>query len=483
VAAAVCLATAQPAAADPGTDQIYQTLGVDDVAADYVVLVDVSGSMDASHLYGPVKSSLRALFASLAPQDEVTLVTFAGNVKTVWQGPIGDDPDAPIAALPPRADGTATDIGRALAASVTILNRPSAPPIGTVILLSDGLHQPAAGSPYPLTSGYAWDQLGRDVQAMHKASLSAYAIPLAGDTSVGLLTKVYGSYASVLSTASVDNLTNRLAEPKATVRAAKAAAILGGDLTAPVTAQWSVHPAGAGTATMSVTLRSATSHLPLQVTDLRVQACDHVGVSVPAIAISLPPGRTATVAVTLTWHPTGHSPMPFHTTGLSCPLAFTAAVSAPQPWADFLRTELHKQLATASVATTATVAYSTSDGSSGAWLAGILILAALVIVAATLRWRRAHPMLSGVLTATLPGTAGSRTVPLQGRRMTISAATAGVPGAGVVTAARAPKTREPVIRISYNRNGSAVSGDTDICPPGTAVSIGGVSFQWQPKAR
>ncbi len=472
------LAAAAPAVADPepSPDAIYHTLGVNQLPADYVVLVDVSGSMDAAHLYGPVKQSLRALFASLAPQDEVTLITFAGTTKQVFQGPIGNSPDAPIAHLPARADGGNTDIGRALAASVSVLSRPSALPIASVIMLTDGKHQPASGSPYPLTSGYAWDQLRDAAANLHQESLHAYAIPLAANTGVNLLAKVYGKDASVLSTTSVDRLVTVLGQSKEAVRVAKAHTLLAADLTQGVQVSWQA-PAtslGDGASTVPVTLRSPTTHLPLTVTGLRVSACGGVVAGVSPATVALQPGQAVTVQVSLTWQAGPLSWSPVHTTRQTCPLRLDGTVGSP--WADFLATDLGTPLTRTAIDSVQPVTFSAARGSLSRWLLVLLLVLLGGAAATALRWRRAHPMLNGVMVGTLPSSGAPVSFPLRGRRTTISAATAGMPGSGVVSGRSGPR-----VEIAYSRDGSASGRDVRTCGPGETVTVSGVSFEWRPK--
>jgi Mg-chelatase subunit ChlD len=65
------LAAGQPVAAAPATlDEVYAKLGVDQVPSQYVVMVDVSGSMNGDR-YAQVRRSLTGFFAALAPEDQV----------------------------------------------------------------------------------------------------------------------------------------------------------------------------------------------------------------------------------------------------------------------------------------------------------------------------------------------------------------------------------------------------------------------------
>jgi Mg-chelatase subunit ChlD len=139
LAAMVVLAAAGgPAAAAPA-DDVYAALGVDKVPADYIVMVDISGSMQQSGRYAAVKDSLRAFLAALAPDDQVELGTFADKATIVRQGPVGRSVDEVVAALPATATGARTDIGAAIEAALAQLERPGAPAVATDVLLTHSL--------------------------------------------------------------------------------------------------------------------------------------------------------------------------------------------------------------------------------------------------------------------------------------------------------------------------------------------------------
>src|SRR5689334_8279383 len=84
--AAALLTPAGPAPAGP--DQVYAALGVNTRPADYVVMIDVSGSMDGAR-YTQVKRSLGEFLTALAPDDQVTLVPFAEKPRSARTQPAG----------------------------------------------------------------------------------------------------------------------------------------------------------------------------------------------------------------------------------------------------------------------------------------------------------------------------------------------------------------------------------------------------------
>ncbi|GAB3841967.1 vWA domain-containing protein [Dactylosporangium cerinum] len=217
---AVVLATPACVSAAPATEEeVYRALGLDRAGAQYVVLIDTSSSMRGAP-YSGVKASLRGFLAALDKTDDVTLVTFDNDAVVRFQGPAGDNPDGLIARLPADAGGAHTDIGRALEVAVGVLQG-STNPITTVLLLTDGKHDPPVGSRYPFTEGTSWTTLTQRAAETHKQHLMGYAVPLAGQTDAGLLTRIVPD-ARTLTIASIGDLEQQLAAPKKASRAAQA---------------------------------------------------------------------------------------------------------------------------------------------------------------------------------------------------------------------------------------------------------------------
>ncbi|WP_326561229.1 vWA domain-containing protein [Micromonospora sp. NBC_01796] len=485
------LAGPVPTRADPASEQIYSQLGVQEVGGDYVVLVDVSGSLRTGNLYNALRAGLRGLFAALAPKDEVTVVTFAESAVQVWRGPAGDSPDAIVAKLPPVADGAYTDIGLALERAVQVLQRPDAPSIGTLIMLTDGVHDPKPGSRYPLESGYAWDQLTKSAAGLTKETFSAYAIPLAGNTSAALLTKVFGPNTSILPTTNVDQISARLAEPKQRVRVAKAQGLLAADLGRDITVSWpaEVSRLGVGVSTLDVTLQSQNEHLPTTVSDLGVTTTcvGRVRPRVDGRAVELPPGGAAPVQLVVEWDAGPTSWKPSNTVRQECGLTLTGRVGTP--WASYLADELRVPLTAKIAGTDTTASFSTQRGSLGWWQAGFGLLVLLLTIGLLVRWHRLHPMLDGVLSVASVGGSGESgqtvgiagdSIALRGRRVTISAATLGIPGAGTVRGLRSRATsRSTELEIAYSRDGSVDAREVGVCPPGGSATVSKTRFEWR----
>lgn len=467
--------TGRPVEATPTTPaDVYATLGVDRVPGDYVVMVDVSGSIDGAR-YAQLKRSLTAFLAALAPDDQVTLVPFADTARAKTQA-AGRAPGRLLATLPAAATGKHTDIGAAIEKSIDVLRRPGAPALATVVLLTDGAHDPPAGSPYPFTQGYQWDQLAKSARTLPQKSVVAYAIPLAGTTGAPLLKKVFPT-ARVLEPASIDRLTAALEQPKIAARAAKARSILIGDATQGVRVSWPARTIGAGHTDLAVTLTSTMAHVPLTL-DRLVVSTDNPDVTVraPSTPVTLPPAATVTVPVTVDWHAGPRQVAPLSTVRGNAGLTLTADIGSP--WSDVITSDLRIPFQPALTGATSAQSLSAQRGSIGYWIAGAVML--LLLVALWWRWRarRLSPDVFGTLVVRT-ASGNERRIPLAGRKTRLTAGTSGLTGVGEVTATRATVgAARTDLMIGYSPDGSVAGRVVVTCEPGTTVEAGGVTFTW-----
>ena len=124
-----------PATAEENLDAIAATLGIEDQATDYILIVDTSLSMQEEGRWGRARDALSGLADSLTPDDHVTLITFDDGAQTVFAG------DAPstntlLGDLPDEPTGTQTDIGAAIDEGVDALNRDGASEVAAFVLLT-----------------------------------------------------------------------------------------------------------------------------------------------------------------------------------------------------------------------------------------------------------------------------------------------------------------------------------------------------------
>nr|WP_221381707.1 vWA domain-containing protein [Actinoplanes polyasparticus] len=472
---------ATPAQAAPATsDQVYTALGVNTVPADYVVLVDVSGSMRGPR-YAQLKRGLSEFLTALAPDDQVTVVPFAEKPRPARTQAAGRTAARLTSRLPPEADGGSTDIGAALEKSLDVLSRPKAPAVASVVLLTDGRHEPPAGSPYPFTGGYQWTALAKRARALKKTSLGAFAVPLSANTGAPLLGKVFPG-ARTLRPTGLDGLTTALDQPKQAARAAKARTLLAGETLKGITVTWPEGTVGRGSSTLPVRLTSELTRVPLTIDGLAV-ATGNPGAraSVPGTPIELPPGGSVTVPVTVEWPAGPRRVAPFATVRETAPLTLTGRIGSP--WHDVITGELGLEFAPVLKAAGRDVELSAQRGSAVQWGLGLVALAALVAVAWWARGRRLRPELFGTLSVR-NGDKPERTLALSGRQLRLTAGAAGVPGAGTVSATRGSLGSAPVeLRITYSPDGSEARRESRHCTPDVTVNIGGVRFTWRAAAR
>lgn len=474
-----------PARAEPpSAGELYQQLGIDETPADYVVLIDMSASMREGGLYDGVRRSLREFAAALAPKDRLSLVSFADDARLIWQGPVGRNPDAIVGRLPANPTGRHTDIGTGIAEAVRLLERPGGAPIAGVVLLTDGQHDPGPGSPYPFTAGFAWRELAARAGRLPQQVIPM-AVQLRGTNGAPLLRKVFPR-ATVLRSASIDQLTDRLALAKQGIQAAKAQALLTGDRSAEVRVEWPTVDGGLrhGVNRIPLTLHSTSRHIPVEVSGLAVRG------DTPAVSsrldvdrVTIPPGGTVRVPVTLTWDAGPTSWQPLHTVEARYRLTLEARLGSP--WSDTLTRDLKVDFAPVLAGTTTTVRASAQRGSPGPWTLAAAALVALGLAAAVVWWRRMHPVPGGTLTASAVDAAGADgSCPLRQHRTVISAGSLGVPGAGsVIGRRRAVASLAVHLLITYSRDGSLENRRTGACTPDEPLELHGIRFEWHPSGR
>lgn len=180
-------------------DELFALFGVDTVPADFVVVVDTSGSMSQGQTppYPAVLGAYRSLVDSIPEGDNLSVLTFDSSPNLTFQGEISSESrEQAKAALPAEARGRATDIGSAIDATLRRLERADASDVQLVLFLTDGQHQPAVGSAYPGTSGPEWDALrarAQTVDASHDTLVLGVGLGDQGAGGIELLRQVFGN--------------------------------------------------------------------------------------------------------------------------------------------------------------------------------------------------------------------------------------------------------------------------------------------------
>lgn len=478
---------AQAAPADAGHPtraEIYQALKLAQEPADYAILVDTSGSMKQDGRYDTVRATLRPFLDGLTPRDHVELVTFDSSPHIQYLGSAGDTA-AIMSHLPAAPDPHgATDIGAALDTALTELERNDASPVASVVLLTDGEQDPAAGSRYPTSSGPAWTQLAHRADAVAKhAALAGYALPLgSGASGADLLGHVVRD-TTELRPKNIQDLGGYLARAGDRTRARQAALLLAGDRGKGVTAGWSDGGRAdltGGSASAHLTLHSTTSRVPLTVTGLHASLTDpSVTVGGLPDRVMLQPGGSRTFDVQLHGRLRA-GPVPYRRTeDQDATLRLSGRVGSAweQPLAPDVTLAVPR-----GIRVTRSVAPLRGTVGSAALLPSVLGALLLAAVVGWLLWRRSRrPRLTGALLVAraMDGLEPER-IPLGGRGARLRPATVG--GAGRVRGRRRATDRGARVDllIRYSPDGSRMRESTATCEPGGHVVINGVRFQHRP---
>ncbi|MGW6054284.1 vWA domain-containing protein [Streptomyces sp. NPDC055189] len=466
------------AADGPSRDEVYRELGVAEQPVDYVILVDTSGSMKAKGRYDTVRKTLRTFLGGLNRTDHVALVTFDDRPEARYIGSAAD-PAAIAAKLPDKPDANGgTDIGAALDQALRELKRDDAARVASVVMLTDGKHQPPKRTAYPKSSGPPWKALHKRAEALAKGTeLAGYALPLAsGASGADRLGDVVDN-TTVLRPGSIQDLGRYLQRAGDNTRARSAANLLAEDKGKGVTASWK--PTGTrdltdGSATASITFRSATARVPLTVSDTRVSAAG-VALDVSGVPrqLTLKPGESRTYPVRLEGKPGGGGPFR-HTEEASAALRVSGQVSTP--WRTALAPDVDLKVP-AAAGITGDPLRVRADVGSALLLPGMLLVLAAALVLGALRWRSVNrPALTGVLaTAPVFGNGIPEQIPLTGRRVTFRPRGG---GHGTVHGHRRRTDRGPRVdlMIRYVPDGASGRPDRVVCAPGARAVVGGLSF-------
>ncbi|MEU4494148.1 vWA domain-containing protein [Streptomyces sp. NPDC023998] len=480
-------AHAAPAADGPSRAEVYTALGLDDQPADYAILVDTSWSMRKDGRYETVRSTLRPFLESLSPKDHVALVAFDTRPDPRYIGP-ADDTDEIMSKVPPgpTPEG-ATDIGAALETALTELERSDASEIASIVLVTDGSHQPGSGTRYPESTGEAWTALRKRATDIGKRTeLAGYALPLGtGASGADLLDDVVPN-TTVLRPDSVKGLGAYLQRAGDRTRARKAQLLLAKDQGKGVTAAWQDGDRldlTDGSATARLTLRSTTSRLPLTVTGLKASVGD------PAVALSglpsqltLKPGESRSFDVRLRGGlPDGMFPYR-RTENAEGTLLVSGRVASP--WEQALAPTVRLKVAERVRVPEPAVPLRDTVGSP-VLLPAVIGAVLLIALIGWLLWRRTHrPRLRGelLLVPAFEDRIPDR-IELRGRRMRLQPHSVG--GRGQVHGRRRVADGESQVHllIRYTPDGSSARESDATCRPGSHVVVNGVSFTYVPEQR
>jgi hypothetical protein len=473
-------AAAQPPA--PTQQDVFGLLGIDDVPADYVVLIDISGSMSTDGRYDKVRDTLGSFLAGTTSLDHVAVYTFDDSVSLRYSGP-GGQPSAVLAQLPSGPGSGGTDIGGAIAGALGELERSDAASVGSVVLLTDGENAPPAGAQYSTDfDTTAWPGLTDRVKKLTGSghSIQGYALPLGTvKTGAELLGRVIPG--ALVVAPGVQDIGGFLDRAKHGVRVEKAKHSLAADLGKGVVVEWppaTELDAQDGHATATVTLRSQLTKVPVTVTDPTVSMADAPGVTAallsPPSPIGLKPGEGVPVVVGLSWSPDA-GPLPYeHRADIKPVVTIGGAVTSP--WTQALQPDITLGVPPALADNSRALRLSAPVGYP--WLlpalAALLVLLVLALWAAV--YARRHPRLAGTLELARLRTADHRSVRLRRSATDFAFASAsGPPGRGSVRPIRSGG--RAALEITYSPDGTPERRTTSVLEPtGGALTVSGVEF-------
>jgi hypothetical protein len=467
---------AAPSDVDVSVDELMGALGVDDLPARYVILVDRSGST-AFGRFDAAVDAVRGIVGNMGDADHLTLFAFNDELEQLFDARKDEGAEAAVddlAALTPSGE---TDIRSALEGAVHALELASDDEPANVLLITDG----GQFGPSPF-DGDAWAgvrERGRTVTDGHL--LNAYAVPMNDADGAALMKEVFprtvtpklppGQFAT-----SLRNIKRDMARRKAAAYLRTDQAVVDAEVLGPVTI-------GGDTATVRVRLTSRSTRLPMTVTALRLDIGDlplrASGASAP---IEVPPMGTNTVE--LTARRTGR-PVPGLGRAPEWHGRLTVSADVTSPWthaAAGLGVALRPALETRPAPVTVVRGPRIRVG-----VAILALAAAAALALAVLLLRRARQAaLIGTLLIQQPEMPAPYALTLNGRRrrMRFPARRSARAMAGTGTV-RARKVRpspengwEPELRIKFRRDGGRDKGE---CRAGQTETILQTDFTYHRK--
>jgi von Willebrand factor type A domain len=175
------------------TNDLYQLFQVDLHAADIVILFDASLSMK-NHQYGKVRQAVIDFVPALTDKENLHLRVFGDVVSNPLEGKGSEVAGSIGSHLPEEPSFKHTDLGLAIFKGLDFLEREGASKVQALFLLTDGLHQPPADSPYSrdFAADPNWQDLQRRAQALcRQRHVFVYGFGLAEQTDIAMLRQVF----------------------------------------------------------------------------------------------------------------------------------------------------------------------------------------------------------------------------------------------------------------------------------------------------
>lgn len=267
------------------------------------ILLDASGSM--SGRYSTVREAALRFAEGLQTGETVTARAFAAVVTQPIEGS-GAAAQAVLDAGLPRSPlaGLGTDLGLAISKALDDMDRPDAPKLLVLFVLTDGLHQPPSDSPYSRDFTYDpdWQELRRRGHALAaRTNLTVYGLGIGGHTDIAVLRGIFPARNVELLTGDAALAGAALSRIQRNVRLMRLKTLLQEDLRTggvKVTAAKRVADERLGLVNVQCQVSNAYRYLPVAVSELRLAGTDlsspelRASLEAPA-SIELGPGERA----------------------------------------------------------------------------------------------------------------------------------------------------------------------------------------------
>ncbi len=162
-------------------------------SADVAVLFDASLSM-RNQPYGEARQAVIAFASSLTDKEILHLRVFGDVAGAPLEGPAGKLSSNVADHLPAEPIFHNTDLGVAISKALEFFERPHANEVQALFLLTDGLHQPPAGSPFSrdFSGDPDWQDLHRRARTLsERRKVLVYGFGLGQRTDVFLLLRLF----------------------------------------------------------------------------------------------------------------------------------------------------------------------------------------------------------------------------------------------------------------------------------------------------
>jgi hypothetical protein len=204
-------------------DELYRVFQVDLPSADIAAFVDASLSMPKD-AYASVRQAVIDFAPALTDRENLHIRVFGNTVSNPLEGKASEIMREVESHLPAEPLFNQTDLGLAILKAIEFLERDGASRVQTLFLLTDGLHQPPAGSPYSrdFAGDPDWQDLQRRAQSLSSRNqIIVYGFGLGRQTDIAVLRQVFPARNVELIVGSASQVANTLRRVRERLRRAQ----------------------------------------------------------------------------------------------------------------------------------------------------------------------------------------------------------------------------------------------------------------------